>query len=1461
MNETAAVVPPLRPARRRLRTLGVAFALAVLSLTIAVASASAEVTGVNLATYKRIHRYALPLPPGTSAPPNSLLAEEASGVTYDPANDELYVVGDGGTSVVEVDKEGHLESSMTLAPGGPHGTTFYDTEGIAYVGNEEFVITEERESKLDRFKYVAGGELTRAAAATVVIGEDNDNIGVEGVTNDPLHPNQMIAIKESGPERIYSTEINWATETATNYEGSEGELFPPADAGTLDFSDVYALANVPGISAAEESNLLIISQESGEVVNVSRSGTVHSRLALLAEPSDTISVPDMTNEGVTMDQNGMLYVVDEDGGGSQAHPQLWVYEPQTTADTAPSAVTLGDETNTLVEDPAPLTKRLKVASVTVTDPDGFGENDLKVTGPDAADFEVDHNGLYLKAGTTLNAASKEHYEVSVEVNDPAVGANPDATSDPYKLTVTAAAPSSSGDRLAVTEAAPWSSGNSPFRADWFELTNTGTGTISLAGYKIDDNHNSLTAAVPLEGVPSLAPGKSAVFIEGEPGIASEFAADWFPGGVPSGVQIGTYPEGPGLSTSGDQINIYDSDGEHVAGIGLGTSPSASPFATFENAAALGSGDGPDPLIDTLSSVGTGDAFAVNGRNEIGSPGTAAVPTPVAVTEVAPWGSSWSEYKADWFELTNETENTINLEGWKMDDSSDAFGTAVPLEGVSTLAAGESALFLETESTQTVDEFETSWFGASVPAGLQVGMYHGNGVGLSTGGDGVDIFNAEGAHITGVSFGANAGTGNPPTAGQTFDNAAGLGSYGAPVAISKLSVEGENGAYNAHDQIGSPGVTEGPPPPPDVKITEVDPAGSSASYGSDWFELTNEGTTAVSLVGWRASDSADSPAAGSSGELTGVSSLPAGASAIFLEKPEKTTEFETVWFPGGVPGGFLIGGYHGASGLSNNGDQVNIFDSTEAKITGVSFGAAPTGATFDNAVGIGDAASTPPPAISTASVVGTNGAFTATNNEIGSPGTTKNAAPALPDVKITEVDPSGSDAGYAADWFELTNEGTSSVTLTGWKMTDETHTIAQGGTLGGVTALASGESAVFVEKSSAIAAFGSAWFPDGIPAGVQIGAYEGPGLGQGGDEVNIFEPDETKVTGVKFGTATPKVSFDNTAGIGDATSTPSPTISTLSRIGVDGAFKDSASEIGSPGTAMIGSVAVLSATPVTFPTQAANTIGPGQWVTVTNEGAVAATTSHVKVVEANEELAGDFIVAADHCTEETISPAGTCKVQVRFAPGREDATSNASLVIVSNAQNSPLEVTLSGTSTGLPEGPEGKEGKEGLEGKEGAEGPEGKEGAEGKEGPTGLRGEGVTGATGLAGTAGPTGPQGPAGKNGKNGKGGKDGRDGVVSFTSSDDNAQARRGHDAQLRFVLKNRTAGSLHGATVNADALGTKGSSTVQVATIKAGGSRTLTLTLPVGRHVSLGHHKVQVTMTVGGHNITDTVTVQVTR
>ena len=175
----------------------------------------------------------------------------------------------------------------------------------------------------------------------------------------------------------------------------------------------------------------------------------------------------------------------------------------------------------------------------------------------------------------------------------------------------------------------------------------------------------------------------------------------------------------------------------------------------------------------------------------------ATPPSIIISEVDASGSS-KTYSADWFELTNTTTSAIDISGWKMDDSSNAFGTAVALRGLTSIAAGQSVVFLEGGITSVNDStlnanFLTTWFGANIPANITLGNYGGSGVGLSTSsGDGVNIFNSAGTRITGVSFGAS-------TSGKTFDNAAGLTG-----PISQLSAVGTGGAItsNSTAEIGS-----------------------------------------------------------------------------------------------------------------------------------------------------------------------------------------------------------------------------------------------------------------------------------------------------------------------------------------------------------------------------------------------------------------------------------------------------------------------------------------------------------------------------------------------------------------------------------------------------------------------------------------------------------------------------------
>jgi hypothetical protein len=73
--------------------------------------------------------------------------------------------------------------------------------------------------------------------------------------------------------------------------------------------------------------------------------------------------------------------------------------------------------------------------------------------------------------------------------------------------------------------------------------------------------------------------------------------------------------------------------------------------------------------------------------------------------------------ADWFEVTNTTGQAIDITGWKIDDNSGSQAAAVALSGITSIAAGESVIFLETADLATTRaSFIATWFGGNAPAG-------------------------------------------------------------------------------------------------------------------------------------------------------------------------------------------------------------------------------------------------------------------------------------------------------------------------------------------------------------------------------------------------------------------------------------------------------------------------------------------------------------------------------------------------------------------------------------------------------------------------------------------------------------------------------------------------------------------------------------------------------------------------
>jgi len=189
-------------------------------------------------------------------------------------------------------------------------------------------------------------------------------------------------------------------------------------------------------------------------------------------------------------------------------------------------------------------------------------------------------------------------------------------------------------------------------------------------------------------------------------------------------------------------------------------------------------------------------------------------TSIRITEVM--SSSGVGGTADWWEITNYGSSAIDITGWKMDDSSFTFANSVPLVGVTAIAPGETAVFLESAAPVTdIPNFRAFWTGTTATA-LQIGSYTGSGVGLSSAGDGVVLFDGAGGEVTPrVTFGAATtgssfyysydAVGSPSTSPNTAAILSVVGTISGQVTIGSVNASPAN--------VGSPGTAVNAVPEP------------------------------------------------------------------------------------------------------------------------------------------------------------------------------------------------------------------------------------------------------------------------------------------------------------------------------------------------------------------------------------------------------------------------------------------------------------------------------------------------------------------------------------------------------------------------------------------------------------------------------------------------------------------------
>jgi len=296
----------------------------ILALAAIGACSSHAAGSLDLSRYSVAGTYALDILNGTSGGISGL---EASGVTYARDRGTLFFAGDEGTGVIEISRTGQTLGFMNFDWTGT-GSTRHDVEGLAYLGGGVLVATEERLQDAYRFGYANGGSAALKDHFVSIANDAVGNNGIEGISYDARNGGSFVTIKQQSPQNILAGTLSFGAPTGsppiTTGDGSSppgggvstmAALFNPTLMGLSMLSDVQTLSSVDALAnTAAADHLLVLSLGSRKLVEVNRQGQVLSFFDLATV------LPNNGIEGVTIDENGTIYLVAEQDQTSAALP-------------------------------------------------------------------------------------------------------------------------------------------------------------------------------------------------------------------------------------------------------------------------------------------------------------------------------------------------------------------------------------------------------------------------------------------------------------------------------------------------------------------------------------------------------------------------------------------------------------------------------------------------------------------------------------------------------------------------------------------------------------------------------------------------------------------------------------------------------------------------------------------------------------------------------------------------------------------------------------------------------------------------------------------------------------------------------------------------------------------------------------------------------------------------------------
>jgi hypothetical protein len=253
----------------------------------------------------------------------------------------------------------------------------------------------------------------------------------------------------------------------------------------------------------------------------------------------------------------------------------------------------------------------------------------------------------------------------------------------------------------------------------------------------------------------------------------------------------------------------------------------------------------------VAALTTASALAIGLSIGLSSTAGAATIPSLKITE---WMYNPVNSSGEYIEITNLSDSPIDLAGWSFDDDSRTAGT-VPLDGLGTLATGESAIITESSAAT----FRSEW-----DVDAQVRIIGDNAVNLGRA-DEINIF--DGTDLADRLTYDDQGTGS--VKGPRTQGVAGVPRAEAALGANEAAqwqlatVGDDERSWTASGgDIGSPGTSRfagggggggADTSWTDVHVNEVSSDNEDTPVG-DAIELYNNGDAAVSIAGWLQIDS-------------------------------------------------------------------------------------------------------------------------------------------------------------------------------------------------------------------------------------------------------------------------------------------------------------------------------------------------------------------------------------------------------------------------------------------------------------------------------------------------------------------------------------------------------------------------------------------------------------------------------